>query len=183
MNPSDEEDPPVVRGDLHNLYAHILEDSDPWMQDATACTHCMSCSFNICSRCSSSSLFQLLLLVDSVPFEKSHAKTRRSMKIMKFYIRSIPPKKGLEIYEIEMFEEIYVDPSPILTVDLGKTEDKRLTFERFVQWQRLALIHSSLSPESLKRRATRESKQNRKDMKEFNVICTDVELSYVRNIN
>lgn len=29
MNPSDEEDPPVVRGDLHNLYAHILEDSDP----------------------------------------------------------------------------------------------------------------------------------------------------------
>ena len=63
MNPSDEEDPPVVRGDLHNLYAHILEDSDPWMQDATACTHSMSCSFNICSSCSSSSLFQLLLLV------------------------------------------------------------------------------------------------------------------------
>ncbi len=29
MNPSDEEDPPVVRGDLHNLYAHILENSDP----------------------------------------------------------------------------------------------------------------------------------------------------------
>lgn len=101
---------------------------------------------------------------------------------MKFYIRSIPPKR-LEIYEIEMFEEIFVDPSPILTVDLGKTEDKRLTFERFVQWQRLALIHSSLSPESLKRRATRESKQNRKDMKEFNVICTDIKLSYVRNIN
>lgn len=76
------------------------------------------------------------------------------MKMMKFYIRSIPPKKRLEIYEIEMFEEIYVDPSPILTLDLGKTEDKRLTFERFVQWQRQALIHSSLSPESLKRRAT-----------------------------
>ena len=91
------------------------------------------------------------------------------MKIMKFYIRSIPQNKRLEIYEIEMFEEIFVDPSPIPTVDLGKTEDKRLTFERFVQWQRLALIHSSLSPESLKRRATRESTQNRKDMKEFHI--------------
>ena len=102
---------------------------------------------------------------------------------MRFYIRSIPPKTRLEIYEIEMFEEIFVDPSPIPTVDLGKTEDKRLTFERFVQWQRLALIHSSLSPESLKRRTTRESTQNRKDMKEFNVICTDIKLSYVRNIN
>jgi len=64
MNPSDEEDPPVVRGDLHNLYAHILEDSD-----------------------------------------------------------------------------------------------KRLTFERFVQWQRLALIHSSLSPESLKRSLKNVAKQ------------------------
>ena len=101
---------------------------------------------------------------------------------MKFYIRSIPQKTFGD--EIEMMEVTHrpVDPNTLQLdgglVDLGKTEDKRLTFERFVQWQRLALIHSSISPESLKRWATRGSKQNPKNMTEFNVY-----LSYVSNIN
>lgn len=29
MNPSEEEDPPVLRGDLHNLFVHVIGDSDP----------------------------------------------------------------------------------------------------------------------------------------------------------
>eukprot|EP00435_Cladocopium_sp_Y103_P054584 s1087_g17.t2 len=29
MNPSEDEDPPVLRGDLHNLFVHVIGDSDP----------------------------------------------------------------------------------------------------------------------------------------------------------
>ena len=32
-------------------------------------------------------------------------------------------------------------------------QEKRLTLEKFVQWQRVALIHSVLPPDSLKRPA------------------------------
>ena len=33
MNPSEEEDPPVLRGDLHNLFVHVIGDSDPRIED------------------------------------------------------------------------------------------------------------------------------------------------------
>lgn len=64
MNPSEEEDPPVLRGDLHNLFVHVIGDSE-----------------------------------------------------------------------------------------------KRLTLEKFVQWQRVALIHSVLPPDSLKRLLQNVAKQ------------------------
>ena len=34
LNPKDDEDPPVLRGDLHNLFAHVIGDSEAWQNNS-----------------------------------------------------------------------------------------------------------------------------------------------------